>query len=301
MGIDYQRGSLLYGQKRYALATTEFRKELAQNPDNSSAMSMLALSLNYDHKPKEALEQAQAAVAADPERGFVHYALACITMGTPWQWSKFYFFNRLRLVSYRRRLRRARRFGLEAVRLDPYNVVFLAFMSAIELDLRRPKKSLDWAEKGLAVRANDVRCTNLRARALAKLGRREEARQTFKGALALDPDSAATRYQGGWTHLHVGDADQAVEHFQESVRLDPNNSSAHRGLRAAKIIAATRTRRKLAYIGVAIGFAAWAVSDYFASSSTSADKVTMIGFHLSMCTAFLCAGVKQLLRGRYQK
>jgi Tfp pilus assembly protein PilF len=77
VGIAYQRGMVLYDQKRYAMAADEFRKELAQAPSSALAMAMLALSLNYDYKPKEALAHARAAVGADPERGFVHWHWCC--------------------------------------------------------------------------------------------------------------------------------------------------------------------------------------------------------------------------------
>jgi len=81
VGYAYQRGMLLYNQKRYAMAADEFRKELAQNPNSALSMAMLALSLVYDRKPNEALTSAQAAIAADPERAFVHYALASVVIG----------------------------------------------------------------------------------------------------------------------------------------------------------------------------------------------------------------------------
>jgi tetratricopeptide (TPR) repeat protein len=228
---------LLYDQKRYANAADEFRKELEQNPQSALAMSMLALSLTYDRRPKEALPVAKAAVGTDPERAFCHYALACVIIGPGRSFGqKLSWAERIwgRMKLYRRRLRDAKTPAMEAIRLDPRNAELLALMAAIEFDLRRPKKSLEWSEKALACRATHVRSINLRARALAKLGRRDEARQSFQGALALDPDSAVTHAQGGWTHLQLGDRKKAIAHFQESVRLNPNDASGHLGLKAAR-------------------------------------------------------------------
>jgi tetratricopeptide (TPR) repeat protein len=245
---------LLYNQKRYAMAADEFRKELAQNPNSALSMAMLALSLVYDRKPNEALTSAQAAIAADPERAFVHYALASVVIGPGLRTHQLRYFRNYRLLWrqfwYRRRLRKATPHALEAIRLDPHNPDFLALMAAVELDLQNPWKSQEWSEKALAARPDHVRSINLRARALAKRARASEARETFQRALALDPDGAATRYQGGWTHLQVGDADQAVEHFTEAVRLDPNSVSAHDGLRAARRSIARRATRKLSWIGL---------------------------------------------------
>jgi tetratricopeptide (TPR) repeat protein len=241
VGIAYQRGMLLYNQKRYSMAADEFRKELVQNPDSGHAKGMLALSLNYDNKPKEAIETAKDAIGTDPENGFVHYVMAVITVGSKGRGRWMRYLGILGLMSrrytYERRLFKARKFITEAIRLNPHNVEFLAMMSAIQLDLHRPKQSLEWAEKGLAIRADHVRCTNLRARALAAIGRHKEARETVRGALALDPESAATHSSSGWTHLKVGDPQEAVQHFSEAVRLNPNDKDAHKGLRAARLSA----------------------------------------------------------------
>jgi tetratricopeptide (TPR) repeat protein len=287
VGIAYQRGMLLYNQHRYSLAADEFRKELAQNSNGGLAMGMLALCLCYDRKPAESLAQAEAAIAADPERGFVHYVLACVIVGPKARGPNLRAIRTFWLIgrrfSYHRRLVKARKHAMEAIRLEPRNAEFLALMSAIALDLKLPKQSLEWADKALAVRANHVRSTNLRARALAKLGRRDEARQTFQGALALDPDSAVTHSHGGWTHLHIGDANQAVEHFQQSVRLNPDEPSAHQGLRLARKSAAGRTARRFSGIGIAayLLFAALRGTSNFSSTSTDPwVPIAILGFLL---------------------
>src|SRR5437879_1644509 len=125
--IAYQRGLVLYHQKRYALAGEEFRKELAANPQNAWAMAMLGLSLTYDGKGVEGIEQTKHAVAAEPECGFVYYARACALLGPPrgvpiGKWR-----------AYRRRVREARVPAMEALRLEPRNPDFLALLGAIAL------------------------------------------------------------------------------------------------------------------------------------------------------------------------
>jgi tetratricopeptide (TPR) repeat protein len=229
------------------MAADEFRKELAQIPGSALAMSMLALALNYDRKPKEALAQAEAAIAADPERAFAHYALACVTIGPSTRFQKVKSFHldwsAGRALAQRWRLRKAIRPLMEAIRLDPRNPDFLALMSAIKLDQVQPRQSLEWADKALACRPDHQYAMNVRARALAKLGRAYDAKQTIQSALALNPESAAAHAHGGWTHLQVGDPKKAVEHFQQSVRLDPNNAAAHRGLQMARL--SSRLGRKL--------------------------------------------------------
>jgi tetratricopeptide (TPR) repeat protein len=239
MGIAYERGNLLYGQKRYAMAADEFRKELATDPNNASAMSMLALSLVFDGKREQGLEQARAAVTADPERAFCHYALACATVGMAPKFSQLAYIGVLSLFTrarwarfgYRRRAKKAKVPAMEAIRLSPGNPDFVALMSALELDLGRPRAALRWAGQGLAAQADHVRCANLRAKALSRLGRHAEAKETVKAALALNPDSAQSHATSGWTFLEANEPEKAQEHFEQSVRLNPTDERAIYGLK----------------------------------------------------------------------
>jgi tetratricopeptide (TPR) repeat protein len=257
MGIAYQRGMLLYDQKRYAMAADEFRKELAQFPSSANAIAMLALSLTYDRKQTEGIEIAKSAVAASPQNAFTHYALACAIVGPGLRFGGLKSFRLFgasaRIFAYRRRLRKAKAPAMEALRLQPRNPDFLALMSGIELDLKHPREALQWANQGLAVMATHVRCNSLRGRALARLGRHYEAREAAKTALSLAPENAATHASSGWTHLQTGDAQTAVQHFSESVRLNPTDPNVHQGLAAAKK-QASRARKVTSGIGL-IGWA----------------------------------------------
>jgi tetratricopeptide (TPR) repeat protein len=286
------------------MAVDEFRKELAQNPNSADAMGMLALSLNFNHQPAEALAQAHAAIAANPENAFVYYALACVTVGRSKPPHKRYrflsgLFN-ANLISYRRRLRRAKRPAMEAVRLAPRNPEFLALVGAIEFDLRRPKQALAWAEKALAVRGNHVRATNLRARALARLGRAKEARETFAGAIALDPDGATTHAHGGWTYLKIGDSKKAIAHFQEALRLNPNDLGAQNGLRAARRI--RPTMRKVAQAALVCNMAYWAFAGISNVSPDNPGK-NFISIYVGLIVAIVLgwAAVQYYRRRRSNK
>lgn len=236
---------VLYHQKRYAQAADEFRKELAQVPNSSLAMAMLSLSLHLDRKRDEAIEVANAAIAADPNRALAHYALACAIIGPSRAWKKI---NLVWRTVYRSRLKKAIPCTMEAIRLNSHNADHLSMMAGIKYDMHRPREALEWTEKALAVDPNHIQSLNLRARSLARLGRSIEARQASQAALALNPESATTHAHGGWMHLQSGDPKKAVEHFQESVRLDPNNPATHRGLEAAR-----RSARLGKKIGIPVG------------------------------------------------
>jgi Tfp pilus assembly protein PilF len=76
-------------------------------------------------------------------------------------------------------------------------------------------------ERGLERSPEDVPCTNMRAMALVRLNRRDEAGATIATALARNPEIAFSHANQGWTLLHQGDHRRAIEHFREALRLDP--------------------------------------------------------------------------------
>ena len=130
---------------------------------------MLALCLSQLKRLPEATDEARQAVGLAPDVPFTHYALAQVLTepqssgrgGSP------------------RSIRRSR--------LTPHNPSYLALLAAIYYNLRQWPAALDAAERGLAILPEHERCVNIRAMALVKLGRRDEA-----GA-AIGADAAAAK------------------------------------------------------------------------------------------------------------
>ena len=129
----------------------------------------------------------------------------------------------------RRRYPEARTAIEEAIRLDAADADYFALLSNIEFQEYRWQDSLSAAEQGLLFDAEHIGCTNLRAMALVKLGRKAEAGVTIDAALAKNPDNSITHANQGWTLLEKGDPKKALEHFREALRLDPENEWARRG------------------------------------------------------------------------
>ncbi|MGC1275213.1 MAG: tetratricopeptide repeat protein [Planctomycetaceae bacterium] len=211
MNPQLDRAVLLLQQSRPELAERELRQALLSDPNDPLAHAILSLTLAEQDKLSPATDEAQAAIAAGPDLALGHHALSVV-------------------LRRRNRLGEARVAASEAIRLDPENEDHWAELAQIELGERRWQAALDAAEHGLAIDPEHAACNNLRAIALVKLGRRDEAGATIDAALARNPDDAVTHANQGWTLLHAGEPRKAMEHFRESLRLDPTSDWAKAGI-----------------------------------------------------------------------
>jgi tetratricopeptide (TPR) repeat protein len=209
--MSLQRGLLLYQQSRYDMAETELRQALGEEPGDSYAHALLALTLIERKQFDEATKEAQQSVHLAPDVAFSHYALAKV------------WYERDRYAESRTAIE-------EAIRLDPSDPDYRFLLAAIHFDERRWKDALRVAEEGLQLDAEHAGCTNVRAMALVKLGRTKEAGATIDTALARDPENSSTHANQGWTLLEQGNANKALEHFKESLRLNPQNEWARQGI-----------------------------------------------------------------------
>lgn len=211
MSPQLHRAIVLLQQSRPELAERELRQALLDDPNDPLAHAFLALTLAEQDKLVPATEEAHTAVAAGPDLPLAHLALATV-------------------LRRRNRLTEAKTAAQEALRLEPENVDGWAELAQIDLERRDWPAALDAAERGLAIDAENAACNNLRALALVKLGRRDEAGATIAEALARDPHDPVTHANQGWTLLHAGQPRQAMEHFRESLRLDPTSDWAKAGI-----------------------------------------------------------------------
>jgi tetratricopeptide (TPR) repeat protein len=207
----FNRALLLYEQSRYDLAVPEFRQVLAQDPDHAMAHAFLSLCFAQTEQFKDATEEAQAAVRLAPDMGLGYCALA-----------QAWF--------HRNYLREAEDAIHEAIRLEPDDPNYYSVLASIHLHNSKWQEALNAAEQGLQCDAEHVNCTNLRAVAMVKLGRKKEAGLTIGSALAKNPEDSFTHANQGWTYLERADYAKALEHFRESLRLDPTNEWARQGI-----------------------------------------------------------------------
>lgn len=211
MSAHLDRARLLLAQSRPADAERESMLALGQQPDDPHALAFLALSRIEQDKREEALEAAEEAVGLAPDQPFLHYVHAHVLRNMDRPDDAF------RAVQ-------------EALRLDPADADYFALLSSIELGRNRWPAALDAAEQALALNAEHVGAANLRAMALVRLGRKEEAMLSVDYALDRAPDNAFSHANQGWNCLHQNDPCKAQEHFREALRLDPNLDYAREGM-----------------------------------------------------------------------
>ncbi len=211
MSTHYDRALLLYQQSRYDLAEQELRQALTEEPDSPLAHALLALCLCGRKDYPAAMHEAEEAVRLGPDMPFTHYALAYV-------------------LYHRDRLQEAETAIEQTLALDPWDADYYSLLAAIRFDRRHWPAALEAAEQGLALDAEHTGCVNVRAMALVKLGRREEAGAAIGDALRRDPEDALTHANQGWTLLEQRQPDKALEHFREALRLEPNLEWAREGI-----------------------------------------------------------------------
>jgi tetratricopeptide (TPR) repeat protein len=211
MNPHLHRALVLMQQSRYELAEKELRLALAEEPESPQAHAFLALCLNEREEFAEATDEAQRGIRAAPDWPTAHSILAQVFVS-------------------RRRFDEAEMCAQEALRLDPEDPHFHELLARIYMLKRDWARALESAERGLALDAEHVECGNLRAMALTKLGRTQEAARTVEAALAREPENALSHANLGWNYLHQANPKKALEHFREALRIEPTNEWARQGM-----------------------------------------------------------------------
>jgi len=211
MDKHFQHALVLLEQQRFDLAEAKLRESLATAPEQGAAHALLAHCLCERKEWEEATTEAQQAIHLEPDLPAAHAALA-------------------RVLTDRNRFDEAEEAVAEALRLEPGNPDYFAQQASIHLCRRDWPGALDAAERGLALDPEHITCGNMHAMALVKLGRRDEAGRNIASALARDPEDAFSHANQGWTLLHQGERQKALEHFREALRLEPGMEFARAGI-----------------------------------------------------------------------
>ena len=211
MSARLERAQLLIQTGRFADAEREAGMALAEDPDDAIAHALMAVCLSQTERLTDATEHAKQAVGLAPDVAQMHYILSGI-------WSARNFLDE------------AEEEARSAIELDPFDADYHHRLGAILADRKKWKEALHAADQGLSIDAEHVASLNLRAMALRRLGDKREAHTQLTDALANDPDDPWTHANVGWNLLEAGKPKEAMGHFKEALRLDPELDWARQGI-----------------------------------------------------------------------
>ena len=237
MGPAYKKGMILLRQRRYRDAADQFQSEIGANPSSAESHVMLALSLLNDDKPGAAIVSAEEGLCLNPSSAFAHYVLSLILLRIPAPVSKSMWISFFWKLSTPQRLARAavaKQSLDKAIELNPFEPDYLAQLSVLFLHLGKWRASLQAAEAGLQLNPNHVGCAHRRVLSLLLLFRRRDAMAEATRILNIDPENAQAHATLGWLSFSSDRRQKAVEHFQNSLRVNPENEVNQAGLRRAR-------------------------------------------------------------------
>ena len=209
---DYlPRVQLLLSQRRHTQAAQELRRQLTHDPHDSIAHALLAVCLLEEEELTEAQSEAQLAIHLSPEYAFAFYVLA--------------------LVEHRQHHAKQALAAInEALSLDPNDADYYHLLGQLRLQSGQWQAALQAAQTGLSVDAEHAGLHGLLARALARQGRPAEAGAATRSALSYAASSSNTQAQAGWVALETNRPKEALDHFREALRLNPESDFAREGL-----------------------------------------------------------------------
>ncbi len=217
MNPNFKRAQILYEQNRFGEAEKELKMALAVDPNNYEAHNLLTFILADQKKKDEALASAERTIKLAPDWDFAWYTFS--------------------YANWIQEKRGASEKALDAIdkaiRMEPEKADYYYLKGEIKFGKSEWQDALDLSDIAVSLDSEHVGALNLRAKSLVKLNRKSDANDTLDFAIRNDPENPNTHANKGWTLIERDDYDQALVHFKEALRLDPNNQWARSGLKNA--------------------------------------------------------------------
>lgn len=210
----WERAQFFLQQNRVTEAEAELRNVLAQDPNDAHALSLLAECRFSQRDYTAGFQLAQQAHQIAPNNSFILYTFA-----------RANFFNQ--------DIEAARQLLQRGLTLSPNDHSFWHLLGEIEYYEKNWNAALDAIESGLIIAPENVELINLRALALIKLNKKADADATMDYALNRAPEDSYSHSNKGWVLVERDQYDEAIGHFQEALRLNPNSETAKNGLKEA--------------------------------------------------------------------
>ncbi|MCK8522800.1 tetratricopeptide repeat protein [Aquimarina sp. D1M17] len=207
----FERGFQLFQLKRYQDAINSLKEGLQREPENYFAKSLLVRCYIELDNFEVAEKLNESLLSQFPNEDEL-------------------FYNRSAIKWHNKDLAKAIEAIDEAIRLDPYRADYFGYKGMILLESKDYQEGLATANDGLELDPNNVLCLNVRAQTLTKLKRNEEAQETINNTLHQDPEGSFSHANVGWVQLEQGNHVDAMHHFKESLKNDPNSRYAQEGM-----------------------------------------------------------------------
>ncbi|MEY3420144.1 MAG: hypothetical protein RIR48_424 [Bacteroidota bacterium] len=205
---------LLIAQHKYDHAESILTKLMNIEINDFEILRMMAIVKIGLRKYNEAEDICKIMISAFPDESFSFYLLANIK-------------------SVDRKFAEAHDLLDTAIRINPDVPFYHSFKANIYNHQNEHAKALDFANNALSMDAEDSHALNARATALVGLNRKDEAFETIDKALESDPNNADTHANLGWSLLHKGNVENALNHFKISLSIDPTDHYAQAGMQEA--------------------------------------------------------------------
>jgi tetratricopeptide (TPR) repeat protein len=196
---------------RFDDAEKELRKDLAEDPENGMAHSLLGLCLSHRKRITEAHEAVEKAIGLEPE-------------------NDFHFFAKAKVFMADQRYKEAETWLQKAIELDPEDSAYHAQVAVCRMQRDDAQGALEFTTRAVELDPENEDAVDIHVIVLNKLGRKEEAKAILEGSLHRNPHNAYAHANQGWAELHGNNPKKAVVHFEEALRLEPNNEYARSGL-----------------------------------------------------------------------
>lgn len=205
-----QQASILFEQGRFEDALELYQNLLMENPDDVDCLCQAARCLLRLEMYGKASEYVSAAVGAAPDYAYAYYLQAHIFLS-------------------RKLPEEARRSIATALELSPTDPDYLVMLGRIESHHSDWIAVLEVADSALEASPHHLDARVLKASALVKLRRREEAASLLRDVLETDAQNQPALVELGNLYLYDGAWQEALEVFQSVLELDPESEAAREG------------------------------------------------------------------------
>jgi len=206
-----QRAHQLMQHNRYKDAERELINILSIDPNNASALALLSICKIEQNDLPEASRLIQEAIGKEPANDHFLYIQSLIFIKQD-------------------KTKDAEKFIRSAISINPESAEYFGLLATVNLNKKEWQAALEAADHGLSIDASNLLCLNSRSTALFKLDRKDDAYSTIREAISQDPENEVTHTNIGWGLLEKGDHLEALKHFREALRINPNYGNAKAGL-----------------------------------------------------------------------